>query len=381
MSDINTTINTIPLEIGSIIDSTLTKGHENRLCNFSLQQKKDFIILLDKFGIEYVELQNPNLSNNLLFEFESLIEFKKTHNLSIKFIINVRNDRNDIQKIININSIDNNYIDNNYIHLKINLDNIESIDLKETIKNLSLIKPNINIHLSIKNAFQIHPNIISHIISETETYINTICLEDSSGTATHYDVEGLLTIIDIYNTSIECTFQNDSSSAVYNSYIALLNGCKYINTSVLGIGQKNGITDLSGLISRIYTISKPSLDKYNLHLLKQIDDFVSKILNIYIPINNPITGFSVYHNNSSKQNHPIHNVLNCIDFNLENDINIIEFDNLKHFLYENNVKIDDEYIKKLSYTLQDNINKNPKLYYTIYVNKKFALKYILKYIR
>lgn len=233
MSDINT-INIIPLEIGSIIDCTLTKGFENILCNFSLQQKKDFIVLLDQFGIEYVELQNPNLSNDLLFEFKSLIEFKKTHNLSIKFIINVRNDIDDIQKITNINSID----DNSYIHLKINLDNIESIDLKETIKNLSLIKPNINIHLSIKNAFQIHPNLISNIISETETYINTICLEDSSGTATHYDVEGLLTIIDIYNTSIECTFQNDSSSAVYNSYIALLNGCKYINTSVLGIGQK-----------------------------------------------------------------------------------------------------------------------------------------------
>ena len=39
------------------------------------------------------------------------------------------------------------------------------------------------------------------------------------------------------------------------------------------------------------------------------------------------------------------------------------------------VDLDDEYIKKLSYTLQDNISKNPKLYYKIYMNKKFALKY------
>jgi len=369
MSDINTT-NTIPLEIGSIIDSTLTQGQKNILCKFSLQQKKDFIVLLDKFGIEYVELQNPNLSKDLLLELESLIEFKKTNNLSIKYIVNIRNDINDIQTISNINSIE---------YLKIHLDNnIESINLEETIKNLSTINPNINIHLGIKNAFQIHPNIISNMISETETYINTICLEDSLGVSTHYDVEALLTIIDIYNTSIECTFQNDSSSAVYNSYIALLNGCKYINTSVLGIGQKNGITNLSGFISRIYNISKPSLDKYNLHILKDMDNFVSNILNIYIPINNPITGFSMYHNSEPNQLIPIN--LNSIDFNLNNEINIIQFENLKKFLHINNINLDDEYIKKLSYILQDNINKNPKLYYKIYVNKKFALKYILKYI-
>jgi homocitrate synthase len=377
MSDTNT-INTIPLEIGSIIDSTLTQGQKNILCKFSLQQKKDFIVLLDQFGIEYIELENPNLSKDLLLELESLIEFKKTNNLSIKYIVNIRNDINDIQKIININSIE---------HLKIHLDdnnnnnnnnNIKSINLEETIKNLSSIKPNINIHLSIKNAFQMHPNILSNIISETETYINTICLEDSIGISTHYDVEALLTIIDIYNTSIECTFQNDSSSAVYNSYIALLNGCKYINTSVLGIGQKNVITNLSGFISRIYTISKSSLDKYNLHILKDIDNFVSNILNIYIPINNPITGFSMYHNSEPNQLIPTN--LHPIDFNLNNDINIIQFDNLKKFLHINNIKLDDEYIKKLSYILQDNLNKNPKLYYKIYVNKSFTLKYIRKYI-
>ena len=65
MSDTNT-INTIPLEIGSIIDSTLTQGQKNILCKFSLQQKKDFIVLLDQFGIEYIELENPNLSKDLL---------------------------------------------------------------------------------------------------------------------------------------------------------------------------------------------------------------------------------------------------------------------------------------------------------------------------
>ena len=365
MSDINTN----PLEV-SIIDSTLTKGQDNLLCNFSLEQKKNFIELLDKFGIEYVELQNPNLSKDLLLELKSLIEFKQTQNLSIKYIVNIRNDINDIETISKINSIE---------YLKIHLHNsLHSINLKDTITNLSNINPNINIHLSIKNAFQIHPNILSQIISETETYINTICLEDSLGISTHYDVEALLTIIDIYNTSIECSFQNDSSSAVYNSYIALLNGCKYINTTVLGLGQKNGITDLSGFISRIYTISKPSLNKYNLHLLKNIDNFVSKILNIYIPINNPITGFSMFHNTYPNQLIPIN--LNSMDFNLNNEINIIQFDNLKNFLHINNIKLDDEYIKKLSDSLQDNFNKNPKLYYNIYANKKFARKYILKHI-
>jgi isopropylmalate/homocitrate/citramalate synthase len=379
MSDINIfSISDSCISNGSnwnIIDSTLTNGHKNILCNFSLQQKKDFILLLDKFGIEYVELENPNLSNDLYKELESLIEFKKINNLSIKFIINIRDITSDINKILLLNT--NQSLD----CLKIHLDN--NLDLKQTIQNLSLINPNIHIHLAINNAFQLHPDIISNIIAETETYINTICLEDTLGISTHYDVETLLTIIDIYSTSIECIFQNDSSSAVYNSYIALLNGCKYINTSVLGLGKKNGITDLSGFISRIYTISRSSLNKYNLHFLKNIDTFVSKILNIYVPINNPITGFSMYNKNTDltiyDQNtdcvKTYQTLLNPIDFILHNNIF-----NLKQFLDTNNINLDDEYVKKLSYILQDNINKNPRLYYKLYVNQNYALKYILQYI-
>jgi hypothetical protein len=68
-------------------------------------------------------------------------------------------------------------------------------------------------------------------------------------------------------------------------------------------------------------------------------------------------------------------LLNPIDFILHNNIF-----NLKQFLDTNNINLDDEYVKKLSYILQDNINKNPRLYYKLYVNQNYALKYILQYI-
>mmetsp|Transcript_32037 Transcript_32037/g.124756 ORF Transcript_32037/g.124756 Transcript_32037/m.124756 type:complete len:180 (-) Transcript_32037:574-1113(-) len=43
----------------SIIDSTLREGEQFINANFSLQQKKEIALMLDDFGVDYIELSNP----------------------------------------------------------------------------------------------------------------------------------------------------------------------------------------------------------------------------------------------------------------------------------------------------------------------------------
>ena len=42
------------------------------------------------------------------------------------------------------------------------------------------------------------------------------------------------------------------STAIANAYCALEAGATHIDTSVIGIGERNGITPLGGLIARMY---------------------------------------------------------------------------------------------------------------------------------
>ncbi len=47
---------------------------------------------------------------------------------------------------------------------------------------------------------------------------------------------------------IEFHGHNDTGCAIANSFTALEAGCTHIDTSVLGIGERNGITPLGGYV-------------------------------------------------------------------------------------------------------------------------------------
>ncbi|KAK5626662.1 hypothetical protein RRF57_002377 [Xylaria bambusicola] len=64
-----------------------------------------------------------------------------------------------------------------------------------------------------------------------------------------------------------------------------------VDTSVLGIGERNGICPLGALMARMMPTSRDYiLSKYKLHQLKAIEDFVAEAVEINVPFNNPITG-------------------------------------------------------------------------------------------
>jgi homocitrate synthase len=50
----------------------------------------------------------------------------------------------------------------------------------------------------------------------------------------------------VVNCDIEFHAHNDTGCAIANSYAALQAGVTHIDTSVLGIGERNGITPLGG---------------------------------------------------------------------------------------------------------------------------------------
>ena len=352
-----------------IIDSTLREGQQNSICNFTLNQKKQFLILLNDFGIEYAELTNPYASNIAFSEFQELLDFKKQMGLSIKLIAHIRNNIKDIECVLKLQNVDGVSLVISTSSELVKVSHKKTIDeiIDDAVVNLKYIKtklPNTEIRFSTEDSFRTDPNVLSKLFLSIEDYVDRIGIADTVGIATHYDIEELVSIIKSTTSSnlpIECHFHNDSSSAVYNAFVALLNGCTHINTCVLGLGERNGITDLSGLISRIYTTYPESLNKYNLQVLKKLDEFVSKILDIPIPFNNPITGHCSFHHkagihtNAMTKSTSSYQAINPKHFDLDQSIitfsSIMGHNALDYFIktHLNNYyeKLTSEYIKKL----------------------------------
>jgi homocitrate synthase len=67
-----------------------------------------------------------------------------------------------------------------------------------------------------------------------------------------------------------------------------------VDTTILGIGERNGITPLGGLIARLYTLDKAYVAKYDLSLLARIDSLIAEFCGLQIPFNNYITGSSAF---------------------------------------------------------------------------------------
>ena len=333
-----------------ITDCTLTEGNLNPFCKFTLSESEEFLILLNLFGIEYVEINT---------DYKSLIQFKKDNRLNIKIIGCVENlDLCIVQKCLDYDIDCIKLITNEYNQHKI-------IDVCKYIKSSN---ENIEIILSIKDS-----NPIYEYLYEFEKLINRIQIVDTLGIITHCEIEETFDLIQDSTTldlDIEYKFKNDTSSAVYNSYTALLNGCTHIALSVLGIGDGNGITDLSGFISRIYASDNQLLKKYDLTILKDLDKYVSKKLNLQIPINNPITGICSWDKYSD-------------DFNTNiiftNDINLFKamFEHIMPSVFN---KLDDEYILKLYEQIIKDTSNNTPLYIKLNSDIDYTRDYILKYI-
>jgi hypothetical protein len=163
---------------------------------------------------------------------------------------------------------------------------------------------------------------------------------------------------------------------VYNTFFALQEDCKYITTSIFGLGNENGIADLTGIINRIYITSPKSVYKYNLHFLKLLELYTSNTFDIPIPISNRHNLIITDHNiNISKH---------LDDFGLfvfNKDINV---DELKYFLYKYLPKafnaLDDKYIEKLCICIKSDILQNENLYIQLNYDQNIAIRYLLEYI-
>jgi homocitrate synthase len=160
--------------------------------------------------------------------------------------------------------------------------------------------------------------------------VNRVGIADTVGVANPRQVYELVrTLRGVVHCDIEFHGHNDTGCAVANAYCALEAGATHVDTSVLGIGERNGITSLGGLIARMYAYNPEMVrQRYQLPLLREVENFVAGLVEVDVPFNNYITGYTAFthkagiHAKAILNNPSTYEILNPEDFGLTRYVHV-----------------------------------------------------------
>lgn len=285
----------MPLNDFAIIESTLREGEQFVGANFTPEQKVEIAQALSEFGVEYVELTSPAASP------QSFEDCRRVAGLGLKckVLTHIRCAMSDARLAVEsgVDGIDvvfgTSALLRQYSHGK----SIQEIT-DAAIEVVSFIKDQgLEVRFSSEDSFRSDSKDLFHIYSAVDQIgVNRIGLADTVGVATPMQVHRLVsTLRDVVYADIEFHAHNDTGCAIANSFAALDAGATHIDTSILGIGERNGITPLGGFVARMYTLDRDLVkSKYRLEMLRDLDRMVAEFVGIAVPFNNYITGITAF---------------------------------------------------------------------------------------
>ena len=284
----------MPLNNVKIIESTLREGEQFVGASFSTEEKIEIAYLLDDFGVECIELTSP-LASPQSYEDAKIIA---NLGLKAKTLTHTRCRVEDAKVAVEtgVNGVDvvigTSSILRNFSHGK-GIDEIIEMAL-EVVSFLR--EQDIEVRFSTEDSFRSTPEDIFSVYEAVDAIgVNRVGIADTVGVATPRQVYELVSELrQRVKCDIEFHGHNDSGCAIANAFEALDAGATHVDTSVLGIGERNGITPLGGLIARLYATDRSWVNRYNLPLLRQLDSTVAEMVGVDIPFNNYITGITAF---------------------------------------------------------------------------------------
>lgn len=287
----------MPFENYSIIESTLREGEQFSTATFSTAQKLEIAGMLDNFGVEMIEMTSPCASP----QSEADIRAVTSAGLNARILTHIRCNRDDAARALDtgVHGLDVVIGTSPQLMQHSHGKSIRQIiDIAADV--MAFIReqqPDIILRFSTEDTFRSNESDLLRVYLAIADLglVNRLGVADTVGVALPTQVYRMVgQIVRLTGLDIEFHGHNDSGCAIANACAALEAGATHIDTTILGIGERNGITPLGGLVARLYTINRSYVEKYNLKLLPQLDQLIADTCEIDIPFNNYITGASAF---------------------------------------------------------------------------------------
>ncbi len=285
----------MPLENFGIIDSTLREGEQFAKAHFTTAQKIELARQLDEFGADYLELTTPLASDQSRADLEAVAML----NLKSKILTHVRCKKEDVKLAIEsgVDGVDILFGTSSKLREFSHGKSIDEI-IEEAVEVLTYAKAfGVEVRFSSEDSFRSLEGDLLKIYKAVDAVgIQRIGLADTVGIATPRQVYALVRELKFrVHADIEFHGHNDTGCAIANAFAALEGGATFIDTTLLGIGERNGIASLGGFMARMYaSLPEYVSHKYHIAMIPALDKLIADMVHVDIPFNNMLSGETVF---------------------------------------------------------------------------------------
>ncbi|KAF7536616.1 hypothetical protein G7Z17_g13012 [Cylindrodendrum hubeiense] len=253
---------------------------------FTTENKIKIATMLSDFGVDYIELTSPVSSPQSYEDCKTICKL----GLKAKILTHVRCNMEDAKKAVEcgVDGVDLVIGTSSFLREYSHGKSMELIQ-KTAIEVIEFVKSKgIEVRFSSEDSFRSDlVDILTLYKAVDKAGVDRVGVADTVGGATPRMVYDLVrTLRGVVGCDIETHFHDDTGCAVANALTALEGGATHVDVSVLGIGERNGITPLGALMARmVVTSPEYTKSKYKLIQLKAIEEYVASVVQVNIPVN------------------------------------------------------------------------------------------------
>jgi homocitrate synthase len=290
-----------------IIDSTLREGEQFGPAHFTPSQKVAIAEKLDEFGVEYLELTSPCASPQSDADVRAIAALP----LRAKVLTHVRCHLDDARQAVatGADGIDVLFGTSSKLRAFSHGKTVEEI-IETGTEVVSFIQAQgLEVRFSSEDSFRSEPRDLLRVYQAIDRlHPQRVGLADTVGIATPNQVFELVSMVrKAVDCDIEFHAHNDTGCAIANAFAALEAGATHIDTTVLGIGERNGIVPLSGIIARLLSVRPELVAQYQLGVLRELDEMVAEMVGIAVPFNAALTSATAFHHKAGMHTNAVLN--------------------------------------------------------------------------
>lgn len=278
----------------TLLDTTLRDGEQSPGVAFSIPEKVKIVNDLYKTGIRFIEAGTPAMQG---VEFDAFCEIiQATANQEVSIIAWNRALESDIQHSIDAGA--------KHLHISCPVSDIQLENkiqqsrqwVKDRFLELipDLIKDGYSISAGFEDASRADPLFLYELCDSMPAEITRLRICDTVGILTPEKTYDL--VKNIYNRTqvpVEIHAHNDFGLAVANSLSALRAGASFVDTTLLGLGERAGNASMEETVLsliRLYQIDLP----VNPVLMTELSRYIASIVNWSIAPNRPVLGKNIF---------------------------------------------------------------------------------------
>ena len=316
----------------TIIDTTLREGEQFARADFSSDAKLELAHALSEFGVTFLEVTSPAASPRSRQDAARIA----SANLPVTVAAHIRCHRDDVDIALDSGV--------GALNMVMAISPIlrrasHGQAIPEVVRTASEIgeyvrkrAPGITLRFSSEDAFRCPLNDLLNVylpLSELKLF-DRLGIADTTGAATPDRVSEVVGLVArLTGTPGEFHGHNDIGCAIANAHAAAVAGARFINTTVLGIGERNGITSLEGLIAVLYAADPDATrSRFDLPALPALCHRVAALAGVDVPFNDVLVGETAFSHKAGLHTKAVYNdprayeALNPADFGLDRQISI-----------------------------------------------------------